>query len=455
MQRIARIEAALAATAEAAASTTPPPPAAAEATLMAALIETIATAEAIADRLRPGAAGRLNFLYTRMYDPHRPLLEARQRLAAAMARALAATPATAEAAPLWNAAWTVARMPGTPPPDAPQALARRAAQAMEEAVEAAKSLMRSFEDSEAAEFYATLKASFDTERAEGERYAIDEWVHSTPRRDRTPQLKQRKAAESFGALAATGFLDAMRPAVDIRRPEDEGDAYTIDGVTFSYHSGRRLLMRQGRPSDPAARTLGTLDTFALEAACRRLADAEGRPDPDRVARYVASQRATIAPEAVAEYFAHAERMERMARLMPRQAAKPANDPLFASAADRPAWGRRVARAVERLFGQSDTATTAPDGSRLTLTTYLVAACYALCADGVLLPSVNKKAWREFLNADCGLAAPRLASTRTFSTALSSAADGIPCKATIARLAAASPRWRALIGLARETMSYKL
>lgn len=448
MARLGRLIDSLALTARAATdAAAPATPAATHAAMAAAMIETILTAERIGQRLRPGAQGRLMFLYTRMYDERRDLHEACQALARALRAAPPAAPPCPEAGPLWQAAWRVAGLGGEPAGAFPQAMAERAAQAVEKAEAAAGALMRSYGDDEATDFYATLKADFDSTRAQAERDAIDEWLHATPKRDLTQRLVAMKAAESFDALAASGFLDAEKAAVDVRRPEDEGDAYTIDGREFSFHSGRDILMRQDPQGGPAARGQGALETFVLEAACRRLSAPGGAPDPDSVGRYVASQRARIAPEAVAEFLAHAERMAQMARRMRR----PPAERLFASPADRPATATKVKAAVERLFGADGTATELPDGSRLTLTHYLVALCLALCADGVLLPSVGKKTWHTFLSRDCGLEAPRLVSARSFSTALSTAAGGTPCRDSIARQLVRSAYWRRLVEVARDSV----
>lgn len=448
MARMGRLIDSLARAGQAAADTcAPATPAATHAAIAAALIETIETATTIIERLRHGAQGRLMFLYQRMYDERRDLHEACLELTRAVRSAVASAPPCPAALPLWQAAWAVAGLERPAPRDCASEMASRAAGAVEQAEAAAGALMRSYGDDEAAAFYAALKAGFDATRAQAERDAVDEWLHATPKRDLTQRLLAAKAAESLDALAASGFLDAKKAAVDVRRPEDEGDAYTIDGREFSFHSGRDMLMRQWRADEPPARPLGTLETFVLEAAYRRLCAPGGQPEPDSVARYVASQRAWTAPEAVEEFLAHAERMGRLARRGQRKEA----ERLFAHAADRAATALEVKAAVERLFGPDGTETVMPDGSRLTLTRYLVALCLALCADGVLQPSVGKKTWHTFLSRDCGLEAPRLVSARTFSTALSKAAGGTPCRETIARLAGSSALWRSLMDMARRSV----
>lgn len=437
-----------------------------ESTLSSLLLETIFMATDICDNLGEGATKRLEYIYDMMYD-ELPLLEAAfLSLRKAMAHAVQAIPHSDTTNSLWLKIWQCAPKHGpSSENDARLVMCEHARLIVAKARAATIKTLSAFEDVEVLSLYKTMRGAYVADRQQGVRSAVGSWICQTPKRDRTIAAIDQQTAQSFELLKKSRFLTAKMGDVDVRAPEDEGDAYTIDGETFSFHSARGLLMREpGRYDGIMAK--GTLDDRMAEAAYKRLMGNEGRPDSDAVGRYIVAQRTWLDREAIFEFFAHTERMAMLDKIRPKQTAEatgPADNEekrkkktvlppqqerahlkpherLFKNEADYMEVRRRM-MAVMAYVEAHNNKIQSIGGQTMSATKVVIAAFFALCLDKVLVEMPPKKTWHSFLSDECGIKEPQLQSVRTLNDEMNKVADGAPSVVTISKCLKSSPKWR--------------
>lgn len=441
----------------------------AETTLAALLVETIFTADDIYKHLADGATKRLEYIYEFMYDEVATLETAFRSLRNAMARAVLATHHSDATDGVWLAMWRLTPQAGpTSEKDAMMTMCEHARKLLGMAHSATVKTLSTFEDKEVMSIYKTMRGAYVTSRQQDVRMAVSSWTCQTPRRDRTTAAIDQQAAQSFDLLMKSRFLAAKMNDVDVRAPEDEGDAYTIDGETFSYHSARELLMREpGRSDGTLAK--GTLDERMAEAAYKRLMGDGEWPDADAVGRYIVAQRAWLDRESIYEFFAHNERMAMLNKLRPKQPVeapetaettgcetkkkkkaglspqqkrillKP-HEKLFTNEDDFKQVRQRI-KAVMAFLEMNGNKLVSDKGQKMTATQVVISAFFALCLDHVLVEMPPKKTWHTFLSDECGIKEPQLQSVRTLNDEMNKVAGGTPCVNTISKCLQASPKWR--------------